>query len=143
MKPQQKKQAAGARRAAARRVKAVRWTVGVAIVGALVFVMQKKLPHKKMLIVTGIMIATVLVTMVGTTAHVLQVVGWLPINPVESLQVPFWMGQWFGFYGTWEGVLAQAAALVFVVGSYYLAEHAQERRRTATLRGLSTAGSRG
>lgn len=117
--------------------------LGVAVVGALVFVMQKKLPHKKMLIVTGIMIATVLVTMVGTTVHVLQVVGWAPINPVESIQVPFWMGQWFGFYGTWEGILAQSAALIFVVGSYYLAEHAQERQRTATVRGLSTAGSQG
>ncbi|HKG27131.1 MAG TPA: FTR1 family protein, partial [Thermomicrobiales bacterium] len=117
--------------------------LGVAVVGALVFVMQKKLPHKKMLMVTGVMIATVLVTMVGTTIHVLQVVGWAPINPVESLQVPFWAGQWFGVYGTWEGILAQGAALIFVVGSYYLAEHAQERRRTATVRGLSTAGSRG
>ena len=49
--------------------------------------------------------------------------------------------QWFGLFGTWEGVLAQTAALVFVVGSYYVAEHAQERRRNATLRTLSTAGS--
>jgi high-affinity iron transporter len=115
--------------------------VGVAVVGALVFVLQKKLPHKKMLIVTGVMIATVLVTMVGTTVHVLQIVGWAPITPIVSLQVPFWMGQWFGVFGTWEGVLAQAAAVIFVVGSYYLAEHAQERRRTATFRGLSTANS--
>jgi high-affinity iron transporter len=117
--------------------------LGVAVVGGLVFVLQKKLPHKKMLVVTGVMIATVLVTMVGTTVHVLQIVGWLPINPIESLQVPFWMGQWFGFFGTWEGTLAQAAAMISVVGSYYVAEHAQERRRSATFRGLSTANSQG
>jgi high-affinity iron transporter len=117
--------------------------LGVAVVGTLVFLLQKKLPHKKMLIVTGIMIAAVLVTMVGTTVHVLQIVGWAPITPIESLQVPFWMGQWFGLFGTWEGVLAQAAAMVFVVGSYYVAEHAQERRRAATFRGLSTANSQG
>jgi high-affinity iron transporter len=115
--------------------------LGVAVVGALVFLLQKKLPHKKMLIVTGIMIAAVLVTMVGTTVHVLQIVGWAPITPIQSLQVPFWMGQWFGFFGTWEGVLAQTAALIFVVGSYYVAEHAQERRRAATFRALSTANS--
>jgi high-affinity iron transporter len=117
--------------------------LGVAVVGALVFVLQKKLPHKKMLIVTGAMIATVLVTMVGTTVHVLQIVGWLPINPIGTLQVPFWMGQWFGIFGTWEGALVQAAAMIFVVGSYYVAEHAQERRRSATFRGLSTANSQG
>lgn len=114
---------------------------GVLVVGALVFLMQKKLPHKKMLIVTGMMIAAVLVTMVGTTVHVLQVVGWLPISPVQSLNLPFWLGQWFGFYATWEGILAQVAALVFVIGSYYLAEHAQERRRATVVRGLTTAST--
>lgn len=115
--------------------------VGVAVVGTLVFIMQKKLPHKKMLIVTGMMIAAVLVTMVGTTVHVLQVVGWLPISPVESLQLPFWLGQWFGFYGTWEGITAQLGAFIFVIGSYYLAEHAQERRRATVVRGLTTANT--
>ena len=49
------------------------------LAGVLTFVLQTKLPHRKMLIVTGIMIAAVLVTMVGHTVHVLQVVGWLPI----------------------------------------------------------------
>jgi high-affinity iron transporter len=96
--------------------------LATAIVGALVLVMQAKLPHKKMLMVTGVMIALVLVVMVGTTTHVLQVVGWLPISPIEGLVVPYWMGVWFGVYSTWQGLLLQVLALVFVIGSYYAAE---------------------
>ena len=100
---------------------------GVAVVGILVFAMQKKLPHKKMLIVTGVMIALVLVVMVGNTVHVLQVVGWAPINPVSGVQFPYWAGVWVGVYATWESLVAQAIALVFVIGSYYLAEMQHDR----------------
>ncbi len=109
---------------------------GTAVVGALVFVMQKKLPHKKMLVITGMMIATVLVTMVGTTVHVLQIVGWLSITSLGSAQFPYWAGQWFGLYATWEGVAAQIVAFIFVVGSYYAAEYQHERsmkRREASM----------
>jgi high-affinity iron transporter len=100
---------------------------GVAVVGVLVFALQKKLPHKKMLIVTGVMIAAVLVVMVGHTVHVLQIVGWAPITPLGATQLPYWSGVWLGVFATWEGLIAQAAALVFVVGSYFLAEFQHER----------------
>ncbi len=65
---------------------------GTLLIGMLVFVLQAKLPHKKMLIATGIMIDTVLLIMVGNTVHVLQVVGWLPIHPIRSLALPYWSG---------------------------------------------------
>jgi high-affinity iron transporter len=94
-----------------------------------VFVMQRKLPHKKMLTVTGIMIAAVLVTMVGNTVHVFQIVGWAPITPVGTLEFPSWAGIWFGLYATWEALLAQVAAFSFVFGSYFAAEWSKERRR--------------
>ncbi len=54
---------------------------GTLLIGLLVFVVQAKLPHKKMLTFTGILIGAVLLQMVGNTVHVLQVVGWLPIHP--------------------------------------------------------------
>lgn len=107
--------------------------VGVAIVGALVFYMQAKLPHKKMLIITGFMIALVLVTMVGNTVHVLQVVGWMPITPIENLVLPYWSGVWFGLYATWEGIIAQSIAVVFVVGSYFAAEWSHDRSQRARI----------
>lgn len=96
--------------------------LGTAIVAALVIVLQKKLPHKRMLSVTGVMLAFVLVVMVGNTTHVLQVVGWLPITPIAGLVLPFWTGIWFGVFATWQGVLLQAVALAVVIGSYYAAE---------------------
>ncbi|MCC6945890.1 MAG: FTR1 family protein [Thermomicrobiales bacterium] len=104
---------------------------GVAVVGVLVFALQKKLPHKKMLILTGMMLALVLVTMVGTTVHVLQVVGWAPITPIVNWQPPYWAGVWLGVFPTWEGVIMQLAAIVLVIGSYYLAEFQHHRSAAA------------
>jgi high-affinity iron transporter len=98
-------------------------------VGLAVFVMQAKLPHKKMLIVTGILIGAVLLQMVGHTVNVLQVIGWLPLHPIRWLDLPYWTGFWFGLYPTWEGIGLQAAAAVFVIGSYYLAEYLQRREQ--------------
>ncbi len=97
---------------------------GTLLIGLLVFVVQAKLPHKKMLTFTGILIGAVLLQMVGNTVHVLQVVGWLPIHPIDVLTqvLPYWTGLWLGVYATWEGLLLQVAAGAFTIGSYFLAE---------------------
>jgi high-affinity iron transporter len=100
-----------------------------ALVGYVIFQVQAKLPYKKMFIVTAAMIGAVLLIMVGNTAHVLQVVGWLPTHPLRFLEFPYWTGLWFGLYATWEGLALQALAAVFVLGSYFLAEHLKERSR--------------
>jgi high-affinity iron transporter len=114
--------------------------VGVAVglaatfaVGVLTIRLQRKLPHKKMLIATGLLILWVLVVMVGTTVQTLQVVGWVPVTPVEGLQLPYWAGLWLGVFPTWEGLLAQGAAVAFVLGSYVLAEQVRKRKRRAIL----------
>lgn len=99
-----------------------------AVVGWLVFGLQARLPHKKMLIATGVLIGVVLLMMVGNTVHVLQVVGWLPIHPLRWLTLPYWSGMWLGLYATWEGIMIQVAAGAFVLGSYFLAEYLQKRK---------------
>ncbi len=101
-----------------------------AAIGFLVFVVQAKLPHKKMLIVTGVMIGVVLLQMVGNTVHVMQVVGWLPTHPIRWLAslLPYWSGLWFGLYATWEGIILQFAAGAFVIGSYFLAERQKHKK---------------
>jgi high-affinity iron transporter len=99
----------------------------VILIGVATFVLQAKLPYKKMLIVTGVMIGAVLLIMVGNTAHVLQVIGWLPITPLRFLNPPYWMGIWFGIYPTVETLAAQFLATVYVFGSYYLAERQNQR----------------
>jgi high-affinity iron transporter len=102
---------------------------GVSVIGVITFALQVRLPYKKMLIVTGVMIGAVLLVMVGNTVHVLQVVGWLPITPISGLFFPHWMGQWFGLYATWQGIGFQIAAVVYVFGSYYWAESVNTPRR--------------
>lgn len=102
-------------------------------VGLLTIRLQRKLPHKRMLVATGLLILWVLVIMVGTTVQTLQVVGWVPVTPVEALRLPYWAGLWLGVFPTWEGLLAQAAAIVVVLGSYVLAERLRARRRRAIL----------
>ena len=113
--------------------------VATVLVGVITFALQARLPYKKMLIATGIMIGGVLLVMVGNTVHVMQVVGWLPIHPIAALPMPYWTGMWFGLYPTWEGILLQAAAAVFVVGSYYLAEWQKKSRHSPALSAQPTA----
>jgi high-affinity iron transporter len=104
---------------------------GVVGVFALVVALERRLPHKKMLIATGLLITGVLAVLVGHTVQTMQVVGWMPITPVEGLTLPFWTGTWLGLFPTWEGLLLQAASIAFVLGSYVAAEalRAHKRRR--------------
>ncbi len=110
--------------------------IGLALtlgVGALTFAAQRKLPYRKMLIATGVLIALVLAVMTGATAHVLQGLGWMPSTPT-SFAVPLWASRWLGIYGTWEGIACQLGALLVVLGSYVLAREVQVgrlRRRRA------------
>jgi high-affinity iron transporter len=108
--------------------------VGVVGVGLLTIAFQRKLPHKRMLVVTGLLILGVLVVMVGSTVQTLQVVGWIPVHPVEGLSLPYWAGLWLGVFPTWEGLTAQAAAAAVVLGSYVVAEQLRARRRRMRIR---------
>ena len=69
----------------------------------------------------------------------------LPPPTREGLSLPFWAGMWFGVFPTWEGLLLQAAALAFVVGSYVASEALKRRKRrrilAAPIVAASTAGS--
>ena len=80
-----------------------------------------------MLVVTGAMIALVLVVMVGNTVRTMQGVGWLSITPID-VEFPLWMGNWLGIYPTVETLVAQALAFAFVVGSYFAAEWWRKRK---------------
>lgn len=103
--------------------------LAVVLIGIATFLLQAKLPYKKMLIVTGVMIGAVLLVMVGNTFHVMQVIGWLPITPLRFFNPPYWTGIWFGVYPTLETLGAQFLAVVYVFGSYYLAERQTRRGR--------------
>jgi high-affinity iron transporter len=97
------------------------------LVGLATFWLHQKLPYRRMLISTGILVGCVLVVMIGGTALSFQDLGWLP-RDATPFTVPTWMGAWFEMYSTWETLGAQLFAAVFVIGSYYLAERLKTRR---------------
>jgi high-affinity iron transporter len=101
---------------------------GTAVVGVLTFWLHHKLPYRRMLILTGGMVAVVLMVMIGGTALSFMDLGWIPSHPTP-FSVPEWMGSWFEIYPYWETIGAQLLAGILVVGSYVLAEHVKVRRR--------------
>jgi high-affinity iron transporter len=115
---------------------------GTAAVAVLTIALQRKLPHRRMLVATGLLITWVLVVMVGTTMQLVQVVGWLPVTPVEGLRLPYWAGLWFGVFPTWQGLSAQLAAATLVIGSYFLAEQVRARKRSRQRTGATLAGQK-
>jgi high-affinity iron transporter len=96
-------------------------------VAAVTFFLQRKLPYKRMLIVTGVLIGFVLVVMVGQTVRTMQGTGWLPITPLD-VTLPYWAGLWLGVFPTLETIGAQLAAAAFVIGSYFLAQEIKVKR---------------
>ena len=93
-------------------------------VGVLTFVAQQRLPYRRMLVFTGVMLGVVLLVMVGEQAQEMQLARWLPSTPVH-VAVPDWMSLWFAVFPTVETLAAQAFAAIIVVGSYYLARDRQ------------------
>ena len=94
-----------------------------ALVAVLNFVAHQRLPYRKMLVLTGIMLGVVLMVMVGEQAQEMQLAHWIPTTPIPSLAkfIPDWMGLWFSVFPTVQTLLAQLIAAVAVIGSYFLA----------------------
>jgi high-affinity iron transporter len=95
------------------------------MVAVLTFVLQQRLPYRKMLITTGILLGVVLLVMVGEQAQEMQLAHWIPTTEISSLKnyLPPWMGLWFAVFPTTETLLAQFIAALLVIGSYYAARH--------------------
>jgi high-affinity iron transporter len=98
-----------------------------AVVGVVTFWLHHRLPYRRMLVLTGVLVGAVLVVMIGGTALSFVELGWLPRHSTP-FTVPEWMGSWFEIYSYWETIGAQVLAAVLVVGSYYLAEELKVRR---------------
>src|SRR6266850_622845 len=94
-----------------------------AMVAVLTFVLQQRLPYRKMLITTGILLGVVLLVMVGEQAQEMQLAHWISTTPISRLEndIPAWMGLWFAVFPTVETLVAQLIAAVMVIGSYFAA----------------------
>ncbi|MGA3172295.1 MAG: FTR1 family protein [Chthoniobacteraceae bacterium] len=92
-----------------------------AVVAMLTFVGQRRLPYRKMLIFTGILLGMVLLVMVGEQAQEMQQANWLHTTTINCLVpiIPDWAGLWFSVFPTVETLAAQALAAALVIGSYY------------------------
>jgi high-affinity iron transporter len=99
----------------------------IAAVGLLTFRAHRRLPYRRMLVLTGAMLGVVLVVMVGEQVQEMQLAGWIGTTDA-GVSLPAWLGTWFAVFPTVQGLVAQAAAAVAVIGSYLFAEHVQIRR---------------
>jgi high-affinity iron transporter len=95
------------------------------IVAVLTFVLQQRLPYRKMLVTTGILLGVVLLVMVGEQAQEMQLAHWISTTSIPWLttSIPAWMSLWFAVFPTYETVIAQGIAAILVIGSYYGARH--------------------
>jgi len=90
------------------------------IVAVLTFAAQRRLPYKRMLVLTGVLLAAVLVVMVGESVQEMQQAGWTSTTSV-GISLPNWVGVWFATFPNVEGLAAQSMAAVVVLGSYVAA----------------------
>ena len=99
-------------------------TLGVllsGVVAVLTFVAHQKLPYRKMLILTGVLLGIVLLVMVGEQAQEMQLAHWIPTTTMPALVpvIPAWAGLWFSIFPTVETITAQIIAAALVIGSYF------------------------
>ena len=94
-----------------------------AFVAILTFALQRRLPYRKMLITTGILLGVVLLVMVGEQVQEMQLAHWVGTTTIPWLEgiIPGWMGMWFAVFPTAETLIGQGLALLLVVGSYFAA----------------------
>ena len=103
--------------------------VFIALVGGLTFKFGVKLPYRKLLVVTGVLVVSIMVSFLGSTVRLFQTVNWLPVHPVPGLHVPAWAGLWLGLYPSWEGLLIPPMALVYVGGAWAWTKWSSSRKQ--------------
>jgi high-affinity iron transporter len=91
-------------------------------IGVLTFVLHAKLPYKKLLIITGVMLLVVLEVMVGEEINEMQLAHWIGSTSM-GFNAPGWLGQWFSIFANWQTVIAQVLAFAIVIGSYVGAQY--------------------
>lgn len=107
--------------------------VFIALVGGLTFTFGVKLPYRKLLVVTGVLVVSILVSFLGSTVRLFQTVGWLSVHPVPGLHIPAWSGLWLGLYPSWEGLLIPPLSLVWVGGAWLWTKWSSSRHQPSVL----------
>ncbi len=108
--------------------------VMVAVAGLIIFVIGVRLPYRKLLVFTGVLVVSILVTFLGSTVRLFQTVGWLPIHPLPGLHVPPWMGFWLGLYPSVEGIVIPLLGFAYVGGAWLFVKWQALRRGARAMR---------
>jgi high-affinity iron transporter len=101
-------------------------TIGLlftAATGVLTFALHQRLPYKRLLVITGVMLLFVLLVSVGEEVNEMQLAGWIGTTEIHGLSIPGWMGTWFSLFNNWETFVGQFIALALVIGSYLAAQY--------------------
>jgi len=114
----------------------------VGIVAVLTFVLEKRLPYRRMLECTGVLLGVVLLVMVGEQAQEMQLAGWISTTPIPWLEpyVPDRTGMWFAIFPTVETLGGQALAALIVIGSFFLAKKQRGGKGLAPVELAAPAG---
>jgi high-affinity iron transporter len=94
-----------------------------AAAGVLTFALHQRLPYKRLLIITGVMLLFVLLVSVGEEVNEMQLASWIGTTEIDGLSIPAWMGTWFSLFNNWETFIGQFIALALVIGSYVAAQY--------------------
>jgi high-affinity iron transporter len=94
-----------------------------AAAGVLTFVVHARLPYRRLLIITGVMLLFVLLVSVGEEVNEMQLAGWIGTTTIHWLYIPGWMGTWFSLFNNWETFAGQFIAFAIVIGSYFAAQY--------------------
>lgn len=94
------------------------------ILAYLSFVGNRHIPYKRMLVMTGVLLAIVLFIMVGEQVFEMEQAGWFAAAPIGWLSwIPDWAGIWLSIFPDWFSFVAQVIALVLVLGSYFFSRY--------------------
>lgn len=107
----------------------------IGLAGWAIFNWGMKLPYRKLLVWTGVLVVTILATFLGSTVRLFQTIGWLPIHPIQDLEIPAWMGTWLGIYPSWEGLVIPMLGFAYVGGAWLFVRW-QGLRKQATFEAL-------
>jgi high-affinity iron transporter len=94
-----------------------------AAAGVLTFALHQRLPYRRLLVITGVMLLFVLMVSVGEEVNEMQLADWIGTTTISGLTLPGWAGTWFSLFNNWETFAGQAIALTFVLGSYVAAQY--------------------
>lgn len=88
------------------------------------FVGNRKVPYKRMLVLTGVVLAVVLFIMVGEQVFEMEQAGWFSALALGWLAwLPDWTGIWLSIFPDGWSLLAQLIAIALVVGSYFFSRY--------------------